>query len=266
MTLGPPHRYISVLLPGLQVGHVIGVALVQVVGGVGGGGGGAAAQCPPPARAAVLARVCPGAKWDLGGLPGAARAPQGTLKYLRLEVRSGQVNIMGGSNLLISHWRWWRWWRGSWRGGLHWWLWGRVVRQYPGYPHTAGHILDTTHTQCYWLSRIKQNTIPRLSWSVCKNSLARQQDLSQPWTWSEWREQSEWSQSESRLSCWLWWSGRELTGTAPPLSHALSLSCRSPLSLRRHSPRRPRSPPRPPPWAPGSRWWWRSPSSTDWLH
>ena len=56
---------ISVLPPGLQVSHVIGVALVQVVGGVGGAGRlgrgrGAAAQGPPPAGR-VLAGVGHGA-------------------------------------------------------------------------------------------------------------------------------------------------------------------------------------------------------------
>ena len=72
---------------------MIRVALVQVVGGVGGGGGlgrgrGAAAQRPPP-----VSRVRAGVGWranhpverHLGGFPGAARAPQGTLKYFRLE-------------------------------------------------------------------------------------------------------------------------------------------------------------------------------------
>ena len=68
---------------------MVGVALVQVVGGVGGGravGGGrrAAAQRPLPARR-VRGGVGCGAnhavKRHLGGFPGATRAPEGTLKY-----------------------------------------------------------------------------------------------------------------------------------------------------------------------------------------
>ena len=61
----PPHISLSTLPPGLQVSHVVGVALVQVVGGVGGAGRlgrgrGAAAQGPPPAGR-VLAGVGHGA-------------------------------------------------------------------------------------------------------------------------------------------------------------------------------------------------------------
>ena len=86
--------YITILSPRLQVGHVVRVALVQVVGGVGGGRGvrrgrggrGAAAQRPLP-LSRVRGRVCRGAdhavEGDLGGLPGAARASQGTLKCLQ---------------------------------------------------------------------------------------------------------------------------------------------------------------------------------------
>ena len=59
---------------------MIRVALVQVVGGVGGGRC-AAAQCSPPGGR-VRAGGGRGAEGDLGGLPGATRAPQGTLKHL----------------------------------------------------------------------------------------------------------------------------------------------------------------------------------------
>ena len=73
-------------VPGLQVGHVVGVTLVQVVGGVGGGRGlgrgrGAAAQGPLP-RAEVRPHGAHHAvERHLGGLPGTAGTLEGALEH-----------------------------------------------------------------------------------------------------------------------------------------------------------------------------------------